>query len=159
MAKCYFKVGLFDPAKEEYQRVLELDSEHLAALYALGEIYYEEKQFDLALKYFERVLQADRFNESATQRIARLRRNATAELSPLSSNGGDASYGAGSENSISTLTLAEIYASQGLTEKAISVLRRLLDRTSNNTDVMNRIQELEQQRQMTEAEGDNGNNS
>ena len=159
MATCYFKVGLLEQAIKECERVLELDKEHIAASYHLGEIFVEQKKFDQALQSYQRVLQLDPYNESARERIAQLQ-NHTAE------NGSKINYVRAEddtekllEDPILTPTLADIYASQGLTERAINVLQRLLKSSIDKEFVLQRIRELEEELRMMHAGGDDGNDS
>ncbi|MFQ6093636.1 MAG: tetratricopeptide repeat protein [bacterium] len=156
MAKCYSKIGLVDQAKAEYHRALELDGEHLTALFHLGDIYYEEKKFDLALHSYRRVLQLDPYNESAKKRIGHLKGYGAVKTTEFNGSLEPADAKEAQEDSIATATLAEIYASQGLTDRAINVLRRLLERNPNSEEVRNRIKELEKRLQMTQAGGDHG---
>ena len=157
MAMCYFKVGLLEQAIRECERVLELDREHPSAFFYLGEIYAEQKQFDQALHAYQKVLQHDPYNESAQERLAQLQTRTAESGSRLNPEGAEDDRQAPMDDSIITPTLADIYASQGLTERAIHVLRCFLGRASNQEDVLRRIRELEEELRITQAGGDHGN--
>ena len=45
---------------------------------------------------------------------------------------------------IATMTLAEIYTTQGLTQKAIEMYRELLEQEPNNTIIRSKLSSLEQ---------------
>jgi len=60
------------------------------------------------------------------------------------------------ENVIATPTLADIYASQGLTDRAFAVLRRLLERSPNRDEVVKKIHELERELATRPTGGDHG---
>jgi hypothetical protein len=53
---------------------------------------------------------------------------------------------------IATSTLAEIYAQQGLLGRALSIYRRMLTRTPDDSEIAGRIQSLEQRIAETGAE-------
>jgi tetratricopeptide (TPR) repeat protein len=157
MSTCYFKVGLLEQAIRECEYVLALDPEHTAALYHLGDIYVEQKKFEQALNAYRRVLQLDPYNESVRERIVQLQNHTGDSVTKLTYDRAEDDSRTSLEASIVTPTLADIYASQGLTERAINVLRRLLERASNKEDVLHRIKELEEELQTTKTGGDHGN--
>ncbi len=49
------------------------------------------------------------------------------------------------EEPIPTATLAEIYAKQGLTDKAIKIYNEILDKNPGNSDIQERILELQKE--------------
>ncbi|UCE19983.1 MAG: tetratricopeptide repeat protein [Gemmatimonadota bacterium] len=157
MAACYFKVGLLEQAIRECEHVLELDPEHMAVLYHLGDIYVEQKNFEQALNAYQRVLQLDPYNEAARERIVQLQHHTGDNVTKLTDDRAGDEGRTSPEASIVTPTLADIYASQGLTERAITVLRRLLERAPDKEDVLHRITELEEELKMTKTGGDHGN--
>ena len=157
MASCYFKVGLLEQAEKEYHRVLELDSEHEAAYYHLGEIYIEQKRIDLALDSYQHILRLDPLNETARKRINQLKGLKTDMIPTTNLHDIDTESDI-QEDSILTPTLAEVYASQGLTDRAISVLRRLLEQDHHKEFARKRLRELEKQLQLAQAGGDHGHN-
>ena len=158
MAACYYKVGLLEQAIKECELVLKLDMEHIAAIYLRGEIYVEQKKYDKALTCYKRILQIDPLNESARERIAQLQSHTGESDARLNSDRAQDDFTPAPDDSIMTPTLAEIYASQGLTERAINVLRRLLKRAPDKEEVLHRIRELESELQLTQRRGDHGDN-
>ena len=157
MGKCYVKVGLLEQAKAEFQQALQLDNEHAAALFHLGDIHREEKKYALAVNYYQQVLQKDPANESVQVRMSQLKHHSLTRTADVGSCFEEDTKSFEHE-SIYTTTLAEIYASQGLTERAIHILRRVLEHDPKQEEVLKRIQELEDTIQKLETGGDNGHN-
>lgn len=48
--------GNWNQVEEQYKQILEIDPMNTLANYYLGLIYYNREQFDVALKYFEKVV-------------------------------------------------------------------------------------------------------
>ena len=159
MGKCYSKIGLLDQAKAEYHRALELDHEHPSALFYLGNVYAEERTVDLARNCYKQILTRDPLNESAKKHITDLRQDRLLKTDGLNNGSANGIVGTSQENSIYTTTLAEIYASQGLTQRALEVLHFIRRRHPDNDSVLERLQALEKQLQREEAGGSDGHNS
>jgi Tfp pilus assembly protein PilF len=157
MAKCYAKIGLVDQAKEEYHRTLKFDAGHIGALFHLGELSYGEKKYDHALTYFEQILFHDPLNKVAHKLIDELRDINSNTPEPCGHLENSKIEGDSSDK-IATLTLAEIYATQGLSERAIQVLRHILEHHPDKTGILDRIRTLEQECQTVQDGGENGHN-
>jgi tetratricopeptide (TPR) repeat protein len=52
----YYRKGLFDKAKDIFEKIVEYDKENIDALFFLGVVYYELKSYDKSLNYFEKAL-------------------------------------------------------------------------------------------------------
>ena len=158
MGKCYARIGLREQAIREFQRTLEGDPEHVAALLNLGDIFDEEKRDHEALHYYQCALEADPLNSTIQKRIASLK----GQRSLPDPDQGEAlridSTEAPGDEMIATATLAGIYASQGLTAKALDMYRRLQARSPQRSDITMNIQELEEQLRNEEQGGTNGDN-
>lgn len=159
MARCYARLGLRDQAKIEFEQTLELDSEHMAAFLNLGDIYYEEKQIDRALHCYQRALEPDPLSEIVQQRISSLKHRGSLQAPEHEDHGKADDENRDLRETITTVTLAEIYASQGLIEKAVDMYRRVLTYSPDQRDVSDRIQELEERLRKEEEGGANGNDS
>lgn len=208
MGKCHLAVGYFEEARQEFQKVLQLDADHPAALWHLGQIDLKLGWEDLALRHFELAAILDPLNASLIDQIAKLKPERAPsetlgttesealtdddllveETEPLE-NGVDVD-GDGADDaldvestsielvvddnlstlvselaqggaappqetpiegddvqpkarlSIATVTLAELYAEQGLVEQAVATLEHVLERDPNNVTVLARLQEL-----------------
>lgn len=80
MGKCHLAVGHFEEARQEFQKVLQLDADHPAALWHLGQIDLQLGWEDLALRHFELALQLDPLNKRLVDHIAQLKGEETSEL-------------------------------------------------------------------------------
>ena len=156
MARCYARLGLRDQATVEYQRTLQIDGDHMAGLLNLGDMYYEGKRMNRARHCYQHALESDPLSETVLNRISSL----THHGSPPAPKQETPVIPAGAEferhETISTVTLAEIYAAQGLTEKAVYMYRRVLTRSPDRERISKRIQELENQLRHEEEGGTNG---
>jgi tetratricopeptide (TPR) repeat protein len=76
MGKCHFAVGHFEEARQEFQKVLQLDSDHPSALWHLGQIDLQFGWDDLALRHFELALILDPLNRKIAKQIAQLKADA-----------------------------------------------------------------------------------
>ena len=57
------------------------------------------------------------------------------------------------EDSIATVTLAEIYAAQGFVKRAITMLEKVLEKEPDRENVKNRLDELRVEISLDEGEG------
>jgi tetratricopeptide (TPR) repeat protein len=84
MGKCYLAVGHFEEARQEFQKVLQLDSDHPAALWHLGQIDLQFGWADLALRHFELALILDPLNQEIAKQIAQLKVDVTQTIERVS---------------------------------------------------------------------------
>lgn len=164
MGKCYFQRGDLERARKVFERALHFDRDNLVALKSLGDIYQVQGRSDLALAAYRRVLELDPLNEEIRKTISILE----GESQPLEELGLTLEQAKGTavdkglpgfsvvkeeeeeetlgepDVQFDTITLAEVYASQGLTERAVGVLRRILQRQPDREDVKVRLGELEE---------------
>ncbi|MBT3606323.1 MAG: tetratricopeptide repeat protein [Candidatus Latescibacteria bacterium] len=77
MGKCHLAVAHFEEARQEFQKVLQLDSDHPAALWHLGQIDLQLGWEDLALRHFELALMLDPLNKRLIEQITQLKGNAS----------------------------------------------------------------------------------
>ena len=77
MGKCHLAIGHFEEARQEFQKVLQLDSDHPSALWHLGQIDLQFGWDDLALRHFELARILDPLNLEITKQIAQLKADAT----------------------------------------------------------------------------------
>lgn len=73
MGKCHLAMGHFEEARQEFQKVLQLDADHPSALWHLGQIDLQLGWEDLALRHFEMARVLDPFNAQLADQIARLK--------------------------------------------------------------------------------------
>lgn len=73
MGKCHLSAGRFEEARQEFQKVLQLDADHPAALWHLGKIDEQMGWEDLALQHFVLAQALDPFNAELSECIEKLR--------------------------------------------------------------------------------------
>ena len=52
----YFDIGDFQNAYRDFYKILEIEENNPAALYGIGFLYYEEQQYEKAIKLFDQVI-------------------------------------------------------------------------------------------------------
>lgn len=72
MGKCYLAAGRLEEARQEFHKVLKLDSDHLAAYWHLAHIDLEMGWGELALHSFKRAYILDVFNSELASQIKML---------------------------------------------------------------------------------------
>jgi tetratricopeptide (TPR) repeat protein len=72
-AQKFAQSSQFERAHIETDKVLEIDPNFLRALSMKGSIYYLQKQYEEALKWFEKALAADNSFEEAAKMISKIR--------------------------------------------------------------------------------------
>lgn len=156
MGRCYFQKGLLDQAKAMFEQALRLDADNLIALKFLGDIHRAQKMVDLAIGIYQRILELDPLNKPIEVIISVLEGE---QITPegLETSTGEVVEEEGvseeaPDEQFDTITLAEIYASQGVTEKAIEVLRRILQRHPGWEEVKIKLRELEERLQREREE-------
>jgi tetratricopeptide (TPR) repeat protein len=173
LGRCHHDAGRPHEARNAFDRVLLLDPDNLVALKQLAAIALDARESERAGELLGRVVQLDPTDERAEAELAALRQPAGASSEIPESSGaplaesqtyrpeprqapplsGDAvAETAESEapppparerQAFATKTLAEIYLAQGYREKAIAVLRQILQRHPDRDDVKALISEIE----------------
>ncbi len=176
LARCYEDLAEWEKAREEWKRVLDIDSRNLVALKGMGEICrlfgeYEESRrwFRTYLEEFpdddivkERLIELDSDLSGNADLTEREDRQSTAipvhkfgesldldkrdqeEVDSEVETAGDLEENYEEEDSVETVTLAEIYAQQGFYERAIEIFRRILSQDPGNQRIMERINDLKE---------------
>lgn len=165
LAQCYFKLGLHEASLDAVKRGIEHNPDHILGLLFLADLLTESEEYDEAIVILERVLHLDAHNSNALIGLAQLdiRQHhydrAQGHINQLASNDPDnvaigelrakiKSFKADRDDNVllSTATMAELYLSQGLKEKAISIYRSLLEREPDVVSYQNKLNELLQDR-------------
>ena len=73
MGKCYLAAGQCEEARMAFEKVLQLDADHLAARWHLGHIALQQGRGDLALEHFEAARARDPFGPELEMEIAKLK--------------------------------------------------------------------------------------
>lgn len=157
LGKIYYDRWMIEQAKKEFQKVVQLAPDHLAACRMLMQIYRSEEMQEKALEILRTVYNYHPQDESIGIEIRQLedeirlkdkkdREFSAAKekiessvesksLEELLSNIG--SYDA----DLITETMADLYIEQGLYEKALSILQGVLQADPENRDVRNKLEE------------------
>lgn len=157
LGRAYMESGDHAGAEEEFRRVIEMSPENLRARKHLGEICASQGRRDEAIRHYEAALNLVPLDREFRTSLIRLRgaghsaiptpsfepTNAIAEASPdLSPSGlSDAE-----ENLFATETLADLYASQGLDDRAAAIYQRLLDERPFSAGIHEKLVSLRERR-------------
>jgi tetratricopeptide (TPR) repeat protein len=145
-AQKYLGQGKLAAAINEYKQILKVEPKDQVTLMTLGDLYVRDGDTRSALEYFEQLAQAflsDGFNSKAIaiyKKIAKLAPEETRAQEKLAEL--YVAQGVMSEARPLYLQLAEAHLRAGRTEKAVGVLRQLLDLEPDNLRVQLRLGEL-----------------
>ena len=79
MGKCYLAAGQCEEARLAFEKVLQLDADHLVARWHLGHIALQQGRGDLALEHFESARARDPFGPELREQICKLKGEPTKE--------------------------------------------------------------------------------
>jgi tetratricopeptide (TPR) repeat protein len=152
MGKCLYDQGRMDEAFVTFKLVIDMDTENLVALKYLGMILAERGRFEEAEKYFNHILVIDPDNKEIREKLDGLMEEAgeIVEMKPVADEefeGEEIKLGEPIETSdeLATMTLADIFASQGYKAKAIRIYREVLSKDPGNETAIKRIEALKAQ--------------
>jgi tetratricopeptide (TPR) repeat protein len=164
LGKCYYDRGDMDSAKTSFQKVLFLDENNLVALKFLGMILAEQGDRAAAMEHFKHILALDPDNLEIRTKLESLQDVEEAngeDDEPLSEEdeeilildeileddfeGGTIRLGDEEETSdeLATLTLADIYASQGFVHKAKSIYEEVLRKWPDHSQAKAKLAALD----------------
>lgn len=152
-------------AAAAYERVLELDPENLEALRGAARLREEAGRTGEALELWQRLLRAEPDDLALTEHVRDVKRrhfglDGPEEASVRNGGSGEADAGGGDDESeeLYTRTMAELYARQGLPERALAVYRKLVDAEPDDAELRSRLEELEREvaERSDEAEAPSG---
>jgi tetratricopeptide (TPR) repeat protein len=118
LGQCYWENGDLTSAKEEFAAVLKLDPENILAYRSLAKIYSQSGEEKLLAEAYEAVLQLDPFDPEAKAYYDQ----SQAQRIPFA-----------------TVSIAELYESQGYWVEALDVYKELLSREPDNETIKNKI--------------------
>jgi tetratricopeptide (TPR) repeat protein len=157
LARAYLESGDAVRAEEEFHRVVELFPENLRARMHLGQICEAQGRMEEAIGHYEKALEFSPLNREIRASLLRLR----APISPFALSvypqasavpglpEPHAEFGSDERDQdlLATETLADLYASQGLTDQAASIYQKLLDEQSFNEKIRGKLSALGETRQ------------
>ncbi|MBI4531495.1 MAG: tetratricopeptide repeat protein, partial [Candidatus Latescibacteria bacterium] len=83
LGECHMVGQQYEEATEAFERVLHLDTDHLAACYYLAELYEASGHIPVALDYLERIILRDPLDSFAAAEIERLTRGREGDLAEV----------------------------------------------------------------------------
>jgi tetratricopeptide (TPR) repeat protein len=172
--KCLYDAGRANDAKAAFERVLALDPKNLVALKYLGMLHAERGDSAQATEYFEHILVLDPDNREIRSRIEDVelspahapQASVRAEPQPPDVSAEDDEEAAMlpdiedesfegepitlrdetvTSDEIATMTLADIYASQGYSSRALKIYREVQKRQPDNSALASKIESLERE--------------
>lgn len=157
LGRAYLESGDPVQAEEEFRRVVELSPENLRARMHLGQICEAQDRVEEAMGHYEKVLEFSPLNREIRASLLRLRASVPPSAPSVYSQASGvpglpephAEFGSveRDENLFATETLADLYASQGLTGQAASIYRQLIDEQPFNERIRGKLSALGERRQ------------
>src|ERR1700722_2195637 len=142
----FLNQGKVAQAIAEYQQILRHDAKDQATLMTVGDLYARQGDMKQAVEYFERLAQVylnDGFNSKAIAIYKKIAKLAPSELAPLERLADlYVQQGVLSEARPLFLQIAESHLKANRAQKAVEVLRRLLNVEPENPRVQMRLAEL-----------------
>lgn len=161
LGRCLADRGAMPEATAEFQYVLSVDPQNLIALRTLGELAAADGRSDEAARWYEELLAVDPMNEDARRALDALPQPGAPEApppppaptpAPTGDQGsvlsldddelGGPDEGADPGAEVVTETIAELYARQGLHDRAAGVYRELIRRRGGDPALERRLAEL-----------------
>ena len=157
LGRAYLESGDSVNAEAEFHRVVELSPENLRARMHLGQICETQGRVEEAIGHYEKGLQFSPLNREIQASLLRLRASISPSAPSVDPQASDvpglpeshAEFGSDErdENLFATETLADLYASQGLTDQAASIYLQLLDEQPFNEKIRGKLSALGERRQ------------
>lgn len=157
LGRAYLESGDSVKAEEEFHRVVELSPENLRARMHLGQICEAQGRVEEAIGHYEKALEFSSLNRELRASLLRLQASISPPAPSVYPQASDvpeshAKFGSvesveTDENLFATETLADLYASQGLTDQAASIYRQLLDEQPLNEKIRGKLSALGERRQ------------
>jgi tetratricopeptide (TPR) repeat protein len=162
LGRAYLERGDSSKAEVEFHRVLELSPENLRARMHLGQICEAQGRVNEAIGHYRAVLEFAPLNPEIRASLLRLQPPippTKPSLLPVGAGVGSepvefqAASGSqeGDEGPFATETLADLYAEQGLGDRAASIYQRLLDEQPSNDRLQRKLDALLERRRADEA--------
>lgn len=159
--------GDAEAASAAYRRALELDPENVEALREAAAVAEGADRTARALELWHRLSRLEPEDPGLREHVRELKRRhfevepaeeaAGAEAETAAAEvevAGEGDAGGDGSEEVYTRTMAELYARQGLTERAAAVYRRLLEQSPDDEDLRARLEELERATAGAEAPAD-----
>ncbi len=152
LGKCLYDSSKFEEAEESFEYVLGLDPENLVALKYLGLILSAKGDQSKAAAFFNRILELDPENKEILEKTVELEDLEDEEildLKPIVEDGFEGNEinlhstgDAATSDELATVTLADIFASQGYKAKAAKIFKEVLNKDPENEIIREKLKEL-----------------
>ena len=154
LGKIYNEMWMIDQAKKEFKAVIKLAPDNLAASKMLVEILKSEENYEKALEVLDSIHKFHPMDENIMSEIDEVKLE-TARLSKSTKHNKNANrqiddeyitaktdYTKNKENADGpiTETMADLYISQGLFDRAASILQKILINDPDNISVMKKLE-------------------
>lgn len=154
LGRTYLDRGDHAKAEEEFHRVFEVSPENLRARVHLAEICEAQGRTNDATRHYEAALELVPLNREILASLLTLRRSVhppepslsrggTRDVPELLVSGSMQTAG----DLFATETLADLYASQGLTDRAAAIYQQLLDNEPFREEIRAKLTALQQRRE------------
>ncbi len=124
--------GRVDEARQALACALELDAENFVVLCLLAEDARSRQDWEGSISLLEKLVVLDPDDDRWSGALAEAKQFAARDL-PVGS----------ADSSFVTMTLVDIYLSQGYRNKALAALNHMIDREPDRKDVLQRIAEIQ----------------
>lgn len=151
--KCLYDLDRLAEAEESFEDVLGIDANNLVALKFLGMIEARAGRYEAARRHLKHILRLDPENREIKKAILdideqeQLERGATPERASDADGDEpelelDEAATDSDADELATTTLADIFAQQGYTEKALKIYREVLAKEPGNLAIQRKIAAL-----------------
>ena len=157
LGRAYMESGDSVNAEAEFHRVVELFPENLRVRMHLAQICEAQGRVEEAIGHYEKALEFSPLNREIRASLLRLRAPISSfapsvypqasAVPGLPDSHGEFCSDERDENLFATETLADLYASQGLTDQAASIYQKLLDEQPFNEKIRGKLSALGERRQ------------
>ncbi len=157
LGRAYMESGDYVKAEEEFHRIVELSPENLRALMHLGEICAAQGRTHEAIRHYQAALDLAPLDREIRASLLKLGGSVPPFVLPLSGAQIQSVSGrspevrapdvrSAREDLLATETLADLYASQGFTERATAIYRQLLDQEPCREGIQTKLAALQETR-------------
>lgn len=145
LGRCLADRGAIAEAEDEFRYVVSEDPQNVVALRTLAELARQEGHIDEAFGWYHELLAVDPQNDEARKALDELQATAQSgeEEQPLAESEAESGDEAEVPLEVVTETIAELYARQGLHDRAAAVYRELIRRKGSEPALERRLRELE----------------
>ncbi|MGH7410443.1 MAG: tetratricopeptide repeat protein [Candidatus Methylomirabilis sp.] len=157
LGRAYMESGDHAQAEEEFHRVVESSPENLRARMHLGEICAAQGRRHEAIRHYQAALERAPLDREIRARLMKLGGSVSPFAPSLSTQWTQGvsmpsrevmvpDFTAAKEELLATETLADLYASQGFTERASAIYRQLLDEEPSRDGIRTKLTVLQETR-------------